>query len=126
MTSASTWAPARFSCRSSALRNEMQPIQSYMMRTSTPAASRSSRIGTNSAVRRSCSQMKYCMWMKRLAPARSSLSRRNLWAPSLKSSSDDAGSTAATFSLVMARWMGTAIVPSHSSRKRAEAPALRS
>ena len=45
--------------------------------------------------------MKYCMWMKRLAAARSSLSRRNLWAPSLKSSSDDAGSKAATFSLVI-------------------------
>ena len=48
--------------------------------------------------------------MNRLAPARSSLSRRNLWAPSLNSSSDDAGSRAATFSLVIARWMGTAIV----------------
>ena len=104
----------------------MHPIQSYMMRTSTPAWRRSSRIGTSSAVSLSCSQMKYCRWMNRWAPARSSLRRRNLWAPSLKSSSDDAGSTAATFSLVMARWMGTAILPSHSSRKRTEAPALRS
>ena len=104
----------------------MHPIQSYMMRTSTPASSRSSRIGTSSAVSRSCSQMKYCMWMNRRAPARSSLSRRNLWAPSLNSSSDDAGSKAATFSLVIARWMGTAISPDHSCRKRVTAPALRS
>ncbi len=126
MTSARTLAPARASCLSSRFLNEMHPIQSYMMRTSTPAARRSSRIGTISAVSRSCSQMKYCRWMNRCASARSSLSRRNLWAPSLKSSSDDAGKTVETFSLVIARLIGTAIVPAHSRRKRSEAPALRS
>ena len=54
------------------------------------------------------------------------MSRRNLWAPSLKSSSDVAGRIWATFSLVIARLIGTAIVPAHSRRKRSEAPALRS
>ena len=84
----------------------MQPIQSYMMRTSTPAARRSSRMGTISAVSRSCSQMKYCRWMKRCAPARSSLRRANFSWPVMNSSTDAAGSTVATFSLVIAREIG--------------------
>ncbi len=126
VTSARTIAPAFASCLSSNFLNEMQPIQSYMMRTSTPAASRSRRMGTISAVSRSCSQMKYCRWMKRCAAARSCLSRANFSLPVQKSSTDPAGSTVATFSLVMARLMGTAMVPAHSRSKRAVAPALRS
>ena len=72
-------------------------------------------MGTIFAVSSSCSQMKYCRWMKRCALARSSMRRANLVAPSLKSSSEDAGSTLATFSAEMAREMGSAMASPHSS-----------
>src|SRR5665648_884088 len=102
VTSARTLAPALASCLSSRFLNQMQPIQSYMMRTSTPAARRSSRMGTISAVSRSCSQMKYCRWMKRCAPARSSLRRANLALPVTNSSTDAAGVEVR----IMYDWMG--------------------
>ncbi len=67
------------------------------------------------AVSSSCSQMKYCRWMKRCAWAMSSSRRANLVAPSLKSSTEEAGSTRATFSAEMAREMGSAMSAPHSS-----------